>query len=288
MLVKAVTDIVLTSFLERYVAEDFESRLDALRETTNGLGVDPFGFDPEWLRYVAPFAWFLHRVYFRTQTFGLEGVPRGRVLLVANHSGQIPLDGVIISCTMLLDANPARMVRSMLDRWVPTLPFVSIFMARCGQVVGSPENCRRLLQQEQAILVFPEGMRGVLKTWRHRYQLQPFGYGFMRLALEHRTPIVPVAVIGAEEQAPTFFHARPLARLLGLPSFPVTPTFPLLFPIGGLPYPTKYRLHFGKPMSFEGDPLEDDELVGQKVEEVREALRRLVRQGLKERDHVFW
>ncbi|MBM4320171.1 MAG: acyltransferase family protein [Deltaproteobacteria bacterium] len=289
VLVQAVADTVLTRFLERYVAEDFESRLRTLQDEVGELGVDPFGFDPQWLRYAAPFAWFLHRIYFRTEATGLQLLPpSGRVLFVANHSGQIPLDGMMIATTMLLDAQPPRIVRSMLERWVPTLPFVSIFMARCGQVVGSPENCQRLLEQEEAILVFPEGIRGISKTWRQRYQLQPFGQGFMRLALQTKTPIVPVAVIGAEEQAPTLLNARPIARLLGLPSFPITPTFPLLFPIGMLPLPVKYRLHFGKPLSFEGDQLDDDEVIGQKVDEVREALRRLIRQGLKERDHIFW
>jgi 1-acyl-sn-glycerol-3-phosphate acyltransferase len=161
-------------------------------------------------------------------------------------------------------------------------------MARCGQIVGLPDNCRRLLERDEAILVFPEGSKGISKTWQHRYQLQRFGYGFMRLALATGTPIVPVAVIGAEEQAPALWNARPIARLLGAPAFPITPTFPWLLPIGALPYPTRYRIYFGEPMTFTGDPNDDDAVVGRKVKRVKTRLQAMINEGLRNRTHIFW
>ncbi|MCA9564417.1 MAG: 1-acyl-sn-glycerol-3-phosphate acyltransferase, partial [Myxococcales bacterium] len=180
-----------------------------------------------------------------------------------------------------------RMLRSMVEKWVPSLPFASYFFARTGQVVGTPENCKRLLARNEAILVFPEGVRGISKTFDRRYELQKFGNGFMRLALETNTPIVPLGVVGAEEQAPSFMNAKRVARMLGMPSFPVTPTFPWLGPAGLVPYPVKYRLHYGKPLYFEGDPDDEDRVIGEKVEEVREAIQGLLATGLANRKGVF-
>jgi 1-acyl-sn-glycerol-3-phosphate acyltransferase len=162
------------------------------------------------------------------------------------------------------------------------LPYVSTFMARVGQIVGTPENCRRLLQSEEAILVFPEGVRGVSKLWSQRYLLQEFGLGFMRLALETSSPVVPVAVIGAEEQAPALVNVKPLARLVRFPAFPITPT---LIP---LPLPTKYRLYFGEPMVFKGRPDDEDAELDRKVSQVKDSIRSLLDEGLRARKHVFW
>ncbi len=286
---KSRVDRWLGRFMDRYIAEGFEERLRQVVAVPGEFGVDPFGLDPDFLRYVAPVAWFLHRIYFRVQAKGLENIPEpGPVLFIANHSGQIPIDGLLVATTLLMDHDPPILVRSMVERWVPTLPYVSVFMARCGQVVGSPENCSTLLDQGEAILVFPEGVKGISKTWDRRYRLQEFGHGFMRLALDHQTPIVPVAIIGGEEQAPSFKNFEPLARLLGAPAFPLTPTFPWLGPAGLLPYPVRYRLHFGEPMYFAGDPTEDEGLLEQKVAKVRDTLQGMIRSGLQERRHVFW
>ena len=276
------------AWIAEHVGEDFLDKLRRVPTPRNEFGVDPFGFDPEFLAWSIPFAHFLYRTYFRTESHGLTNIPEGPVLLVANHSGQIPVDGMMIATSMLLDAEPPRIVRSMIERWVPTLPFISYYMVRSGQVLGTPENCRLLLTNGEAILVFPEGARGIAKTFDRRYRLQRFGLGFMRLALENGAPIVPVAVIGAEEQAPSLYNARAVARLLGAPSFPITPTFPWLPVVGLLPYPVKYRLWFGEPMHFAGDPDDEDAVVGAKVAKVKEALAGLIEHGLAERDHIFW
>ncbi|HET6438883.1 MAG TPA: lysophospholipid acyltransferase family protein [Anaeromyxobacter sp.] len=259
------------------------SRLEKLTPPRNEFGVDPYGFDAEYLvSAVAPLIW-LYKKYFRVQVHGIERVPaEGRVLLVSNHSGQLPFDGAMIEVGCLFDRDPPRAVRALMDTWVPTLPFVSTFMARCGQVVGTPENCRRLLAADEALLVFPEGTRGLNKLFKHRYQLQRFGEGFMRLALETGAPVVPVGVVGAEEQAPALLDLKQVARLLSFPALPITPT---LLPI---PLPTRYHIHFGEPMAFQGAPDEDDEQLERKVAEVEGAVRALIARGLAERRHVFW
>lgn len=259
------------------------ARLEKLTPPRNEYGVDPYGFDAEYtVAAVAPLLW-LYKKYFRVQVHGIERAPaEGRVLLVANHSGQLPFDGAMIEIAFLFDRDPPRAVRALMERWVPTLPFVSTFMARCGQVVGTHENCRRLLAADEALLVFPEGVRGLNKLFKQRYQLQRFGAGFMRLALESGAPILPVGVVGAEEQAPALLDLKPLARLLGFPAFPITPTL-LPFPL-----PARYHLHFGEPLLFQGSPDEDDQELEGKVAQVEAAVRALLARGLTERRHVYW
>jgi len=272
----------LRSWTEQMVAPDQRPRLTAIARTQNEYGVDPFGFSLDFsLAAVAPLIW-LYKHYFRVEARGVEKVPQGRVLLVPNHSGQLPFDGAMIGVAMLTEATPPRAVRSMVEKWVPTLPFVSTFMARSGQIVGTPENCRRVLQADEAILVFPEGARGISKLWSQRYQLQDFGLGFMRLALETNTPIVPIGVVGAEEQAPALVDVKPLAKLLGFPAFPITPTL-LPFPL-----PTKYHLHFGDPLTFQGRPDDEDAELEKKVKVVKNAVQQLIRGGLQERKGVFF
>ena len=267
---------------EGMIAPDQLPQLTAIARTENEYGVDPFGFSLEFaLAAVAPLLW-LYKFYFRVETHGVEKVPAGRVLLVANHSGQLPFDGAMIGVAMLTEATPPRAVRSMVEKWVPTLPYVSTVMARSGQIVGTPENCRRLLHAEEAIMVFPEGARGISKLWSQRYQLQEFGLGFMRLALETQTPIVPIGVVGAEEQAPALMDVKPLARLLGFPAFPITPTI-LPFPL-----PVKYHLHFGEPLTFQGRPDDEDAELEKKVKVVKGAVQQLIREGLQERKGVFF
>ena len=269
---------------EDLVSQDIDARIAAIKTFPNELGHDPFGFDPETSRYMLAVAALLHRRYFRTQVFGIDRVPKGRVLIVANHSGQVPLDGVIIGAALMLDANPPRFPRSMVEKWSAELPFVSTLFPRVGQVVGSPDNARRLLHQEESLIVFPEGARGISKKFGERYQLTDFGLGFVRLALETNTPIVPVAVIGGEEQYPSIADVKPLAKLLGMPAFPVIPQ---LFVGMVAPLPTKYRLYFGEPFYFEGDPDDDDSSVEQKVWLVKSTIQSMVNRGLRERKGVF-
>lgn len=270
---------------ESVLGEDLDARIRAIDTRQNENGFDPFGFDPDVARYMLAVVAFLHRVYFRTEVFNIDRAPHGRALFVANHGGQIPIDGMMIAGSLMLDADPPIFPRSMVERWTVQLPFVSVLFPRVGQVLGSPENARRLLAQDQSLVVFPEGVRGISKTYDRRYQLADFGPGFMRLALETNTPIVPVGVIGSEEQLPSVGDVKFLAKLFGAPSFPIIPQ---LFVGALLPLPTRYRIYFGEPMTFEGDADEEDAEVEARVWEVRTAVQTLVNDGLKAREHVFW
>lgn len=270
----------------RLLGPDFEARMARVPMALGSGGVDPFGLDPTWAKYAVAIAAFFHRFYFRTEVRGIQKVPEGGVLLVSNHSGQIPIDGMLIAASMFLDAEPPRVLRSMVEKWSQTLPFVSTLFSRVGQVVGVPENARRLLEQGEAVLVFPEGSKGISKPFAQRYRLTDFGLGFMRLALETRTPIVPVAVIGAEEQYVSIANLEKLAKAVGAPAFPIIPQ--LFVPGGQLPLPTKYRIHFGDPMHFEGDPDDDDAVIQEKVLRVKGTIQSMLHRGLKERRSIFW
>lgn len=270
--------------IDRRLGPDYQARAKALTIRQNEYGYDPFGFHRDSVKYAVLVSRWLYRHYFRTEVTGIEKVPpAGRVLLIANHSGQLPYDGLVIGTALFLDADPPRAIRSMVEHFVPKVPFASYLLSRWGQITGTPENCRRLLRDEEAILVFPEGARGISKPFSRRYQLQSFGLGFMRLALETQTPIVPVAVIGAEEQAPAI-NLKPLAKLLGTPSFPVVP-YPPFVPL--LPLPVKYHLHFGDPITFEGDPDDDDEVLAEKVRIVHNRIQSMLHIGLRSRRGVF-
>lgn len=263
-------------------------QLEQLRKSTavNSAGYDPWGLNLETAELSVRALRYLYEDYFRVQTVGINNVPQGRVMLVPNHAGQLPLDGILITLAMMLEAQPPRIVRGMVERFFPTLPFIGTWFIRCGQVVGDPRNCEELLERDQTIMVFPEGVRGSGKLYKNRYQLQSFGTGFVRLALETRTPIVPVAVIGSEETYPGIYNPKWLARMAGVPYVPVTPFFPLLGPAGMLPLPVRIQLRFGKPIQFDGDPDEREELTRERVETVRRALDDLIGEGLAERPNL--
>jgi len=266
-------------------ADDITARTKALVVHGNEFGFDPFGMSRDSLASAMTVARFLYRHYFRAQAFGIENLPAsGRVVIVSNHSGQLPFDALVIGTACFLEPPQPRLVRAMVEFFVPTVPFASYLFARWGQITGTPENCRRLLAADEAVLVFPEGARGISKPFSKRYQLADFGTGFMRLALEAGAPIVPVAVIGAEEQAPAI-NVKPLARLFGTPAFPLVPYPPF---VAAVPLPVKYRVYFGEPMMFTGDPDDDDETLADKVKTVRNRIQSMIHIGLQGRKHVFW
>lgn len=270
----------------RVLGRDLEDRLRRIPMPTGAAGVDPFGLDLSWAKYAVGVGAFFHRFYFRTEVFGIDQVPTGRVLLIGNHSGQLPIDALLIGASVFLDAEPPRIIRSMVEKWTQTLPFVATTFSRLGQVVGVPENARRLLDLGEALLVFPEGARGISKSFSERYRLTDFGLGFMRLALETETPIVPVAVIGGEEQYISLGNLGVVAKAFGMPNFPLIPQF--LVPGGQMPLPTKYRIYFGEPMMFDGDPDDDDAVIEEKVNKVKATIQSMLNRGLKERKSIFW
>jgi 1-acyl-sn-glycerol-3-phosphate acyltransferase len=273
-------------WMSSILGEEFNARLHRVPLALGSGGVDPFGLDPVWTKWALAATAVLHRRYFRTEVFGADKLPKGRLLLISNHSGQIPIDAALIGGAMFMDTEPPRFIRAMVEKWTQTLPFISLLFSRVGQVVGVPENALRLLEQGEVLLVFPEGARGISKTFDRRYQLTDFGLGFMRLAIETGTPIVPVAVIGGEEQYISVKNLDALARLLRMPSFPLMPQ--VLLPGGVLPLPTKYRIYFGEPMHFDGDPDDDDAVIEEKVWLVRATVQSMVNRGVKAREHIFW
>jgi 1-acyl-sn-glycerol-3-phosphate acyltransferase len=270
------------------LVREIDERAARIPTHLNEYGYDPFGFQPGSLRpFVLPMA-MAYRWWFRVEARGLENVPAGRVLLIANHAGNtFAWDGAMLATALFLEAEPPRIVRGMGEYYLSQLPFFSTAMHRAGSVVGTPANCAHLLAHEEAIMVFPEGERGFVKTLRHRYELQRFGLGFMRLALETDTPIVPVGIVGSEEQSPGLVRSRALGRLIGAPVAPLTWTLPWLGPLGFVPLPVKFRIRFGAAMRFEGDPTEEDAQIEKKVERVKQAIRDLVRMGLEARRGWF-
>ena len=276
----------IDSFMADRLGETFAARLERVPSSFGEANVDPFGLDPDWIKYGVYVSALLHRYYFRTEVFGIENVPEGRVLVVGNHSGQIPIDGALLAAALFLDAEPPRIVRAMVEKWSQTLPFVSVLFPRMGQVVGTPENAKRLLDQGDAILVFPEGARGISKPYSQRYKLEDFSLGFVRLALETKTPIVPVAIVGGEEQYISVKNVEALARLLHIPAFPILPQ--LLLPLGFLPLPTRYKLHFGRAVLLEGDPDDDDAVIAAKAKLIQSTIQSTLNRALKTRRSIFF
>jgi len=270
------------------IEDEIDSRLHRIPTHLNAYGYDAFGFNPDAARRGLVITALLYRYWFRVETHGIDRLPQGRMLLIANHAGQIAIDAGMIGTAMVLEAEPPRIIRGMGEYWLPTVPWLNIAMVRTGSVVGTRKNCVDLLETDECVIAFPEGVRGMNKLIWERYQLQEFGYGFMRLALETHSPIVPIAVVGSEEQAPAIANLRGLGQLLGMPAFPVTLTWPWLGLLGLIPLPVKYHIHFGEPMRFQGNPNDEDEVIAEKVEQVKERIAAMLADGLAARRSLFW
>jgi 1-acyl-sn-glycerol-3-phosphate acyltransferase len=268
--------------MDRLLSEDEQRRLTALSHLVEGeVDYDRFGFSPDVARRAFPFFMALYRAYFRVRSQGHEHIPsEGPALLVGNHGGLLPFDGAMAVIDVLLHTDPPRLLRSIVDRWAGTLPFVNVFYSRVGQVIGTRENMADLLDEGQLLMVFPEGVEGIRKRVTQRYRLQSFHVGFVEQALRARAPIVPVAFIGSDDQAPILYDVKPLARALGLPTVPITPTFPWLGPLGLLPYPVRYRIVYGEPLHFHErfgpEAAEEARLVHYLTKQVRRTVQTLV------------
>ena len=220
----------------------------------NGLagsfGFDPWGYHLKGIERAIALSGFLYKKYFRVEAVGLENIPqKGRLLLISNHSGQLPIDGGLIGYSMLTNPHGVRTPKAMIERFFPMVPFVGTALNRLGAVLGDPDNCRVMLENEQAIIVFPEGAKGVAKVFSKRYQLERFGKGFMYLAMANNTPVIPVGVVGCEESIVSLASFESLGRSLGLPAIP------LVIPVV---WPTKVIIHFGEPIYFDGSDMTDE------------------------------
>jgi len=255
--------------------------------------IDEFGYDPEFERRVLPLFDFLYERYFRVEVYGVDRVPDvGRCLLVANHSGTLPFDGVMLRRAVHREHAQHREVRWLAEDGIFHFPFLGTFSNRVGAVRACQENAERLLEQNALVAVFPEGVKGIGKLFKERYRLQRFGRGgFIKLGLRTRAPVVPVAIVGGEEANPMLLRIDYLTRALGIPYLPVTPTFPWLGPLGLLPAPTKWKIFFGDPIDLQGygaESVDDELLVGRLTEQVRSEIQRTLDRALGDRRSVWF
>ncbi|PHX60869.1 MAG: hypothetical protein CK552_03700 [Actinobacteria bacterium] len=263
------------------------------RRLAGDYSVDDFGFDPEFndkilMALVRP----LYKSWFRVEASGLENIPdETGALVVANHSGVIALDAVMTQLA-LLDEHPAhRHLRMLGSDLVFQSPFLGEIARKAGHTLACHPDAERLLGDGEIVGVWPEGYKGIGKPFAERYKLQRFGRGgFVAAALRTKTPIIPTAIVGAEETYPMIANATVVARLLGLPYFPITPTFPLLGPLGFIPLPSKWFIHFGEPIhtdQFPDNAADDPMLVFDLTDQVRERIQQTLYRLLMQRTSVF-
>lgn len=256
------------------VREEVAERVQRLLLPFNVLGVDHFGVSRAHLRHAFGVACWFYRNYFRVHVHGIDQVPATeRAMLIGNHSGGVALDAAMTMCSLILEADPPRLAHSMVEKFIPKLPFVSLLTQRCGQFTGLPQHAVRLLESDRLLLVFPEGAAGTAKLYPERYSLVDFGTGFMRLALQTGAPIVPFAFLGGGAAIPTVHNSKTLGRLLGVPYVPVTPYF------AALPLPVRLDIVYGAPLRFEGDGSENDDVILSYVAQVKSVIAELIEQG---------
>ena len=259
------------SFLVR---AEIRERVARIEIPFNSCGVDPYGISADYLARWYAMLGFLYRTYFRVRAHGLENVPaRGRCMLVGNHSGGIAIDGAMVVASMFFEKDPPRLCQGMAEKFINQVPFFSQWTNRTGQFTGIPELAAKLLEDERLLLVFPEGARGTAKLYKERYSLVGFGTGFMRLALQTRTPIVPFGFLGGGDAIPTVMNSYALGKIMGAPYVPITPYgFALPLPVG-------LEVHYGEPMVFTGTGSEDDHVVSGHVEQVKARIAELIEAG---------
>lgn len=261
---------------------------------TRSEEVDEFGLDPTFENRLLPTLDFLYDRYFRVAVEGVHHIPSdGRCLLVANHSGgPLPYDGAMLRTAVRREHATHRELRWLAEDFVYYLPFVGTFMNRIGAVRACQENAERLLSKGSLVAVFPEGAKGIGKLYRDRYKLQRFGRGgFIRLCLRTRTPIVPCAIVGAEEANPMLYRFEYMTKSLGIPYFPITPTFPALGALGLMPAPTKWKIRFGEPFTWSeygAESADDDILVGRLSERVRGSIQTMLDRMIRDRRSVWF
>ena len=272
----------LTALARRRLRAAERDRIDALRFSDAGHGYDPFGLHPDGVAFGLVATRLLYERWFRVDSRGAENIPRaGGAILAANHSGTLPFDAAMLWADVVRHTDPPRVPRPVMDHFVGELPIVGTIFSRAGGVGGSRGNTRALLEAGELLLVFPEGTEGIGKPFRDRYRLQGWRVGHAELAIRYGVPVIPVGLVGAEEQLPQV--ARLPISLFGAPYLPVAATpFPL---------PVHYHVRYGEPIAlherYEPDRADDPAVASAAAEEVRAAVEALIARGLSERPGVF-
>ncbi len=257
------------------LSEEELSELSGIAVQDAGHGYDPFGMHPDFVRLAVGLTRWLYKRYFRVISIGSEHIPRsGPAVLACNHSGTVPVDGMMLWSDVVRQTG--RVPRAIADHFVPTLPWIGVLFARSGMVGGSRGNVAALLKSGEMLMIFPEGTPGIGKNFSERYQLQKWRVGHAELAIRHGAPVVPVAVVGAEEQMPQ------LAKIRGIGAVPYLP-----IPLTPLPMPVRYRILYGEPIPTDRDyrpeDADDPERVREAAARVEEAVRGLIAEGLRRR-----
>jgi len=242
---------------------------------------DPWGFNLELcekaMHALVPF----YRSYFKVRVFGQENVKDRPYLVVGNHTGQIPLDGMLVTLAFAMDISPPRVLRAMVERFLAQMPFLGDLTAQTGSILGDRANCEYLLDHGESILVFPEGVRGISKNTPDYYNLKSFSQGFYRIALQKRTPVLPICVIGAEEMFPLVFHAKKIASILNIPSLPISANF--------LPLPSLIDIYIGEeiaiPESMNSEST--DKEIKEHVFQIENTIKKMIIHGLAHRRPFF-
>lgn len=260
------------------IPEELRIHFNKIAKPVGDAGYDPWGFNLESAKAgMATFRW-MYKKYFRVETSGIDNVPaEGRALVIANHAGQLPMDGIMTGMSLVMRENNPRFARAMIERFFPTVPILGNWLNSVGAVVGDPINCEKLLDRDEIVIVFPEGVRGSGKMYKDAYQLQRFGNGFVRMAMQYNAPIIPLGIVGSEETMPAIANIKPLAKMLGVPYIPVGPLVPL---------PAKMYLNYGEPLLFPNDDASEEEVTA-RVEQVKAEIRKLIDKGLKERESIY-
>jgi len=246
-----------------------------------GHGFDVFGLHPPYLATVVNATAAVYEDYFRVDSAGAEHIPaHGPAIVIANHSGMLPVDGAMLCVDVLRRTNPPRIPRAIADHFVPRFPLISAMFARLGVVNGTRANVNHLLQRDELVAIWPEGVSGVAKLFRDRYRIQKWSVGFAELAIRYRAPIVPAAIVGAEESWPVLARFRSL-HPFGAPYLPI--------PASPIPLPTHYHIRYGEPLGSDRDPGDADvpRIVHAVADEARRAIERLIERTLAERHGVF-
>ena len=262
---------------------EIRDRAERLHFRDEGHGFDRFGLHPDYVAVGELIAGPLYERYFRVKSYEHHHIPaEGPAVLAANHSGTLPVDGMMMYIDVLRNTDPPRSPRPVADYFVSTLPLISTFFARAGVVGGSRGNARALLEAGELLMIFPEGTPGIGKPFSERYQLQEWRKGHCELAIRHSAPVVPVGIVGAEEQMPQIARI-PLGKGSAIPYLPIPATL--------IPLPVRYHIYYGEPLPFDKEfnpsDADDPEIVASCAARVKASVQALLQRGLDEREGIF-